>query len=237
MLQGHLGFFVSNTSLQGSYWLQNTVTMHFIWWIKTHSPHLQSDPIRSKQAAQQTTGSAATVREDLQKSPRLLYETKGARVSFAVVGVTLLNPKIVKEPSLTIPWEAHNLLQQNIPIYLQISAKWLASTFSWESDNHTEKKKKKEWLKGQSEEGAKKQTPSEKLYMTGNSRRKAPSNRMNEKRKMTVGISCTSMEGWLLLVDGKITWGFHIISNGSSIEKNRLGTTRIVKGLRKSSID
>lgn len=201
MLHGHLGFFVSNTSLQGSYWLQITVTMHFIWWIKTHSPHLQSDPIRSKQAAQQTTGSAATVREDLQKSPRLLYETKGAKVSFTVVGVTLLNPKIVKEPSLTIPWEAHNLLQQNIPIYFQISAKWLASTVSWESANHTGKKKK-EWLKGQSEEGAKKQTPSEKLYMTGNSRRKAPSNRMNEKRKMTVGIKLyihgglTTAGGW-----------------------------------------
>lgn len=237
MLQGHLGFFVSNTSLQGSYWLQNTVTMHFIWWIKTHSPHLQSDPIRSKQAAQQTTGSAATVREDLQKSPRLLYETKGARVSFAVVGVTLLNPKIVKEPSLTIPWEAHNLLQQNIPIYLQISAKWLASTFSWESDNHTEKKKKKSDLRDNLKKEQKSKHQVRNYTWQEIAGGKHHQTEWMKKERWQLESSCTSMEGWLLLVDGKITWGFHIISNGSSIEKNRLGTTRIVKGLRKSSID
>lgn len=137
---------------------------------------------------QEQTGSWTNYRVRCHREGRLakvpssfICETKGDRVSFAVVGITLL--RILKEPSLTIPWKTHNLLQQNIPTHLQTPAEMASLYLFMRTSQSHRGEKKKEWFKGQSEEGAKKQKPSEKLYMTGNSRRKAPSNRMNEKKK------------------------------------------------------
>lgn len=64
--------------------------------------------------------------------------------------------------------------------------KWLFSIFSREPANLTQKRVKSDLRDNVKME--QKARSSEKLYMTGNGRRKVPSNRMKAKRKMTVGI-------------------------------------------------
>ena len=159
-------FFASNTLLQGSYWLQNSVTIHFIFKSKNTSSRLQSDPIRIQQTAEQTVGSAATESVD---SPN---ETKAANSPLPWI----------KEPSLSIPWKDSDLWEQIKPfIYLQTPPKWISSTFLQRTRQpHTKKSDLRDNLK--KEQKAKTR---EKLYITGSSRRKVPSNRTDEIRKIT----------------------------------------------------
>lgn len=65
-----------------------------------------------------------------------MRETKGSRLFFAIMDVTLIS--ILKEASLTISWKALDLLAQNVSIYLQLPLKTaILHLFQRTSQPHT----------------------------------------------------------------------------------------------------
>lgn len=144
-------------------------------------------------------------------------ETKGASLSCAMDKRALVNYSL----------EGFRSLRTNISIYLRTPPN-MATLYRFPKNQPTTHEN--EWLKGQSGERAKSKNNWEILHNRLNSKRKVPSNRMDEKSKMMVGVELRVRRGPTMAGRCGTSPGFTTISNGShGNQKARPATKTVMK--------